>query len=105
MHSHGGRLVQLCIYLGQAGAVANYQQHLSKGCHLVTDQLTSHILEKEAMYSACFCTSRELRGPRSTGVTAWRVAISRCLAPGKGLNWLTAECSQQLPEDLTAKFC
>lgn len=45
-------------------------------------QLTSQMLEKEAMYSACFCTSRELRGPRSGGVSACRVAMC-CCPPSK----------------------
>lgn len=34
------------------------------------------MFEKEAMYSACFCTSRVLRGPKSAGVRAWPVAMS-----------------------------
>lgn len=31
------------------------------------------------MYSACFCTSRLLRGPRSAGVRACLVAMLHCL--------------------------
>lgn len=38
-------------------------------------QHTSQMLEKEAMYSACFCTSRLLRGPSSAGVRACLVAM------------------------------
>lgn len=101
---HGKAHKHICMVMhapmlhavGPQACAHSWVPHVHADQRLVTRR-TSQILENDLMYSACFPTNSDERGPRSAGVTA--STASRCPTPSIQQLWSRCSC------DLSFNMC